>query len=63
MITEQQEIYKILFIKRYNDMLHDGATQDKANRIANIYAVRWTTAVWQRKVMGNMRNLYNVEAW
>lgn len=62
-MTEQQKIYKILFTKRFNDLILEGTSVDKANRLANIYAVRWTTKVWQRKVAGNLKNLYNVEGW
>ncbi len=63
MRTQQQDIYEILFMKRYNDLISERATKDKATRCANIYAVRWTTKAWQRQMSGSMKNLYRPEVW
>ncbi len=63
MITRQQAIYSVLFTKRYDELMREHAKSHRARRLANIYAVRWTTKVWQREQRGLLTNLFNCESW
>ena len=63
-MLSKRYIYRILIIKRFDEAYHEeGQTEEKARRIANIYAVTHTVEAWQRGQSGNMRNLYNPEGW
>ncbi len=59
----QRHIYKVLFTKRFCEVVLETGDYSRALRIGNIYASKWTVRVWQRLVIGKMRNVYSPEKW
>ena len=57
-----RKIYRILYIKRFDELRKEGATLDKARRGANIEAIKWTHITWRRQYV-DMRNLFNRQGW
>lgn len=48
-MTQFQEIYKILFKIRFLKYKRMRMTDDKATRLANIYAVKNTIRIWKEE--------------
>ena len=57
-----RKIYRILYIKKFDELRKEGVTLDKARRGANIEAIQWTTPTRRRQYV-DIRNLFNRQGW
>jgi len=58
----QETIYRILWIKKYDEAIELDYTKDKASRVAHIEAIQWTIPTWRRQYE-TVRNLFNRQGW